>query len=289
MIPHGPLPVPEDRWFESKPLYKRLVIMLAGVFMNVVLAITVSTGVFAWYGRGYVTAVVDTVVADKPAARAGMLKGDSIVAIDGVEITRWDEVLVAISAAPERTISMRVMRDGAAVDLQVTPEAQTVPSGTTGEPTRVGRIGVGPAAHIQSRDVAFGEAVGAGWSTTWSMAGSVVQVLGGLFRGSVSVTQLGGPIEIARASVSAAQNGLENLWVLVAFLSINLAVLNLLPIPLLDGGQILFNLIVSIRGKPLSAMAQEWYARIGLVVILALFVTVTFNDIKRMVMGWFGG
>jgi regulator of sigma E protease len=121
------------------------------------------------------------------------------------------------------------------------------------------------------------------------MGGGVLQVLGGLFRGSVSVSQLGGPVEIARASVSAAQSGLENLWALVAFLSINLAMLNLLPIPLLDGGQILLNVVEGVIRRPLPAMAREWYARIGLVAILALFVTVTFNDLKRLVTGLLGG
>jgi regulator of sigma E protease len=115
-------------------------------------------------------------------------------------------------------------------------------------------------------------------------------VLGGLFRGNVSVSQLGGPVEIARSSVTAAQSGagLENLWALIAFLSINLAILNLLPIPLLDGGQILLQVTESAIGRPLPEMVREWYARIGLFLILALFVTVTFNDLKRLVMGWFG-
>jgi regulator of sigma E protease len=98
-------------------------------------------------------------------------------------------------------------------------------------------------------------------------------------------------VEIARASVTAAQTGtgMENLWALVAFLSVNLAILNLLPIPLLDGGQIVLNLIEGAIRKPLPMMVKEWYARIGLAAILLLFVTVTFNDLKRLVTGWFGG
>ena len=130
-----------------------------------------------------------------------------------------------------------------------------------------------------------------GVDATVQMGGNVLGVLGGLFRGQVSVSQLGGPVEIARASVTAAQTGtgLENLWALVAFLSINLAILNLLPIPLLDGGQIVLNLVEGAIRKPLPAMVKEWYARIGLAAILLLFVTVTFNDLKRLVLGWFGG
>jgi regulator of sigma E protease len=114
-----------------------------------------------------------------------------------------------------------------------------------------------------------------------------VKVLGNLFSGDVSVSQLGGPVEIARSSVAAAQSGGENLWMLIAFLSVNLAVLNLLPIPLLDGGQIVLQVAEAAWRKPFHPMVKEWYARIGLVAIGALFLTVTFNDLKRLVTGWF--
>jgi regulator of sigma E protease len=289
MTPHGPKPIPADRWFESKPLYKRLVIMLAGVTMNVILAIVVSTGVFAAYGRGYLPAVADSIVAGRPAERAGMLRGDSVVAIDGRPHTRWEEVLETVSASAGRELAVEVVRGGERLTLRITPEEQQVPSTVTGELQPVGRIGVGVRQTVAREPVGFGEAVTLGWSATWNMAGSVIQVLGGLFRGSVSVTQLGGPIEIARSSVTAAQSGVETLWGLVAFLSINLAILNLLPIPLLDGGQILLQLAEAAWRKPFSPMVREWYARIGLAAIGLLFITVTFNDIKRLVTGWFGG
>lgn len=291
MIPHGPLPIPKERWFESKPLHQRLVILVAGVVMNVILALVVSTGVFMYYGTGYLPAVVDSVVAERPAERAGIQRGDSIAAIDGEAITRWDEVLTRVSAAPERPLAFTVVRGGETLTLTVTPEAQDVPSDSTGELRRVGRIGVGPRGDAVRERMGPGAAVVAGVDATLQMGASVLGVLGGLFKGSVSVSQLGGPVEIARASVTAAQSGtgLENLWALVAFLSVNLAILNMLPIPLLDGGQIVLNLIEGALRKPLPALVKEWYARIGLAAILLLFVTVTFNDLKRLVLGWFGG
>ncbi|MBA3853307.1 MAG: RIP metalloprotease RseP [Gemmatimonas sp.] len=290
MIPHGPLPIPKERWFESKPLHQRLVILVAGVVMNVILALVVSTGVFMYYGTGYLPAVVDSVVAERPAERAGIQRGDSIAAIDGEAITRWDEVLTRVSAAPERPLTFTVVRGGETLTLTVTPEAQDLPSDSTGELRRVGRIGVGPRGDAVRERMGPGAAVVAGVDATVQMGASVLGVLGGLFKGSVSVSQLGGPVEIARASVTAAQSGtgLENLWALVAFLSVNLAILNMLPIPLLDGGQIVLNLIEGALRKPLPAMVKEWYARIGLAAILLLFVTVTFNDLKRLVLGWFG-
>ena len=288
MIPHGPKPIPADRWFESKGLVPRLVILLAGVFMNVVLALTVTTGVAGWYGKGYLTPVVDSVVAGKPAALAGMQTGDSVVAIDGKPIARWDEVLEAVSAAPGKSVTFAVVRGIGQQTIVMTPEAQEIVT-ATGEKQVVGRIGVGVRQNVIREPVTAGEAMRGGWTLTWSMAGAVLKTLGNLFSGEVSVSQLGGPVEIARSSVAAAQSGGESLWMLIAFLSINLAVLNLLPIPLLDGGQILLQVAESVWRKPFHPMVKEWYARIGLVAIGALFLTVTFNDLKRLVTGWFAG
>ena len=285
MIPHGPLPIPPDRWFESKRLFPRIVILLAGVFMNIVLALTVSTGIVGYYGKGYLTPVVDSTAVGRPAAVAGMLAGDSGVAIDGKPVTRWDAVLDAVSAAPGRPITLEVARGPARIPLTMTPESQEITT-ADGDKRTVGRIGVAVKQHVIRTPVSFGEAVVGGWNVTWTMAGSVLKVLGNLLTGNVSVSQLGGPVEIARSSVAAAQNGAENLWGLIAFLSINLAVLNLLPIPLLDGGQILMQVAESAWRKPFHPMVKEWYARIGLVAIGALFLTVTFNDLKRLVMSW---
>jgi len=288
MIPHGPKPIPADRWFESKRLVPRLVILLAGVFMNVVLAVTVTTGVVGWYGKGYLTPVVDTVVVGKPAALAGMQSGDSVVSIDAKAVGRWDEVLDAVSAAPGTPITFVVARGIGRETLVMTPEAQEITT-ATGEKRVVGRIGVGVRQNVIREPVTAGEAMRGGWTLTWAMAGTVLSTLGNLFSGEVSMSQLGGPVEIARSSVAAAQSGGESLWMLIAFLSINLAVLNLLPIPLLDGGQILLQVAESVWRKPFHPMVKEWYARIGLVAIGALFLTVTFNDLKRLVMGWLGG
>ena len=120
------------------------------------------------------------------------------------------------------------------------------------------------------------------------MGGSVLGVLGGLFRGTVSVKTLGGPIAIARVSVQAAQSGLEPLFTLIAFLSINLAVLNLLPVPILDGGQVLITVVEGIRGKALGDRVRDVLMKAGLAVIATLFVFVMFNDLKALVLSIFG-
>lgn len=286
MIPHGPKPIPADRWFESKSLMQRLVILLAGVTMNVGLALVVSTGVVAAYGRGYVPPVVDSVVVGKPAAAAGVAAGDRVLAVDGRAVTRWEEVVSAVSAAAGRAVPLRLLRGADTVELVVTPQAERV-AGPDGRSASVGRIGVAVRQGLERERVGLGSAITLGWSATWGMAASVVEVLGRLVTGEVSVNQLGGPLEIARSSVAAAQSGAETLWSLIAFLSINLAVLNLLPIPLLDGGQIILQVAETAYRRPLPLAVKEWYARIGLAAIATLFLFVTFNDLKRILGGWF--
>jgi regulator of sigma E protease len=286
MIPHGPLSIPADRWFESKSLVRRLVILLAGVTMNVLLAVAVSVGVVATYGQPLVPPVVDSVVAGKPAAAAGVRAGDRVVAIDGTAVTRWEEVVSVISEAAGRAVTLRVARGPDTVPLVVTPAVESV-TGPDGATARLGRIGVAVRQGVERAPVDAATAVRLGWTATWGMAGSVVQVLGRLVTGDVSVNQLGGPLEIARSSVAAAQSGAEALWSLIAFLSINLAVLNLLPIPLLDGGQILLQIAETAYRRPLPLVVKEWYARIGLAAIGTLFLFVTFNDLKRILGGFF--
>ena len=210
MIPHGPLSIPADRWFESKSLVRRLVILLAGVTMNVLLAVAVSVGVVATYGQPLVPPVVDSVVAGKPAAAAGVRAGDRVVAIDGTAVTRWEEVVSVISEAAGRAVTLRVARGADTVPLVVTPAVESV-TGPDGATARVGRIGVAVRQGVEREPVDAATAVRLGWTATWGMAGSVVQVLGRLVTGDVSVNQLGGPLEIARSSVAAAQSGAEAL------------------------------------------------------------------------------
>ena len=259
--------------------------------MNVLLGVVVSTGLVAYQGKQYFHPVIDSVVAGKPAALAGMLPGDSIVEVDGRAITRWDQATVAISDAPGKPITLTVARGTERVALVMTPEAAEVAT-AAGDKVTVGRIGVGVRGPAIREPVTMREAVVGGARVSWNMATLVWKILGNLFKGTVPVSQLGGPLEIARSSVAAAQEGAESLWMLIALLSMNLAVLNLLPIPLLDGGQVLLqvtdNLWRRVKGTALPDVVKEWYARIGLVAIGALFITVTFNDIKRWVLSLMG-
>ena len=181
MVPNGPKPVPQDRWFESKATWQRVVILIAGVFMNVVLTLVVSTGIYMSAGRRYVPAVIDSVVAGKPAAAAGLQRGDSVLSINGAAVRTWSDVISAISASPEKPLFMDIARAGATITLTMTPDAQTVPGGPTGKPERVGRVGVGPQNKEGAAPMPPGECVVAAWHATRAMAGWFVGGPGGAF------------------------------------------------------------------------------------------------------------
>jgi len=279
MIPFGPKPIPADRWFESKPLAARLGILLAGVTMNVVLALVVMTGMFAHYGNPYLSTRADSLIADRPGAIAGMLRGDSIVSIDGVPVD-WEGLVTKVSASPGVQLRFGVIRDGRPRDIRVTPAADTVTNPSTRNVETVGRIGIVPAP--ASRPVGAVEAVTSGWTATWRMAGMVVDALHGLATRRIAASELGGPIMIAQASVQAARGGAEQLFFLVALISVNLAVFNLLPIPILDGGQIVIAVLEGVKGKAFSLRTREYILRTGLAAVLLLFVLVTYNDLRRL-------
>jgi regulator of sigma E protease len=282
MQPFGPKPVPPERHFETKSLGARLVILFAGVTMNVILALVVSTGVIAGYGKPYLAPVLDSVIAERPAARAGLAAGDSIISVDGQPVKTWEEMVDRVGAASGREIPFVLKRDNQTLTVRVTPEPTEVKDPLTGKDTLVGRVGAAPRLVVGRDAVPVGQAISEGWNWTWGSAFAIVGVVRGLFSGAVGMDNLGGPIAIARTSVEAAQSGAETLLMLVAFLSINLAVLNLLPIPVLDGGNILLNIAEAIRGKPFSTQAKSHVLRLGLVALALIFFVVMMNDIKAL-------
>lgn len=285
LAPFGPKPVPTDRWFESKPLTSRLFIMLAGVAMNLVLTVAVSIAVFFFYGRPVVAPVLSEVLAGKPAAAAGFQAGDSITAVGGAPVRDWADFVERVSASPGREVAIAVVRGGQPLTIAVTPEPTQGADEATGEAKTVGKIGAAPRQSVRREPMGLGDATVEGWRHTLFLGGSVLKVLRGLVLGRLSVKQLGGPIAIAQSSVEAAKTGgLQSLLLLLAFLSINIAILNLLPIPLLDGGQVLINVAETIKGSAFSARTREAFMRVGLAAVMLLFVVVMWNDITRIVL-----
>jgi regulator of sigma E protease len=282
LIPFGSKPVPEDRWFESKSLTARLIIMLAGVTMNVLLGWAINVALIKAYDRAP-TSRLSQVIAEKPAAIAGFQQGDSIVSVNGAPVSGWDDFVAVIKRSSGEPVSVGVLRGAAPITLSVTPVVDSVADPRTGKVIHEGRIGV--AAGQSEQPVPLSRAVVDGSKATVDMATLVFTSLRRIVTRQTSVTELGGPILIAQSSVQAARQGGSVLFYLISLLSVNLAVFNLLPVPILDGGQIVVQVVEAARGQPLSERARENVARVGVALILALFVMVTFNDIKRLIVG----
>jgi regulator of sigma E protease len=235
---------------------------------------------FVGYGSPYLSTMADSTFAGRPAALAGLQHGDSVVAIDGRPVD-WEQLVNKVSASPGVPLKLEVLRGSQPMTISVTPAIDTATNPVTGKIERVGRIGILPME--RSRPVGIGEAVTSGWRATWRMAGTVIDALHGLATREVSASQLGGPIMIAQASVQAARTGMEQLLFLLALISTNLAVFNLLPIPVLDGGQIIIVLLEGIKGKSFSLKTREYILRAGIFAVLLLFAFVTYNDLRRLV------
>lgn len=282
MAPFGPRAVPANRWVESKSTSARVFILAAGVLMNILLTMTVTSGIYYRYGNAYLPAVIDSVVPGTPAASAGLAPGDRIVSINGEAVRAWDEVIARVSPVTSGSVSFEIDRGGQRLQKQITPQVADAQDPVTGAPRKVGRVGMMVRDSVVREPVGIGEAISNGTRATWGMARNVASVLGGLVSGQVSAKNLGGPIQIARTSVQAAKNGAETLWSLIAFLSLNIAILNLVPIPVLDGGQILMVLAERLKGGTFSMRTREAFARVGVLAVLALILLVTFNDLRSV-------
>jgi len=278
MIPFGPKPIPESRWFESKSLAARLFIMLAGVTMNALLAYVIYVGLLLRSGIPTPTTVAALVNPGKPAALAGIQAGDSIASLNGRPLESWQTLLDSIGASAGRPLRLGIIRQGQPVEVTVTPAPEVVPDPRTGVKRPLGRIGMMASEGFTpiSAPRAFVEA----WHVTIDNGSKIFSALGALVRG-VGISDLGGPIAIAQVSVQAARGGIEGVLLLVALISINVAVFNLLPIPILDGGQIVLNIAEAIKGSAFSTRTRERILKGGLLIIGLLFVTVMFNDISR--------
>ncbi len=278
MKPFGPKEIPPHRWFESKPLAARLFIMLAGVTMNALLALVLTTAVVLQYGHPTYTTVADSVLTGKPAVAAGLLKGDSITAINGVPLTKWEDLTSKIGTSAGVPVALGVLRAGHPVTITVTPVAEQAANPVTGKRETVGRIGIMP--RMVRQPVGIGEGISEGWSMTTEMGSLVFRSLR-----NIHPSELGGPIAIVQASVQVARSGIQALLLLIATISINVAIFNLLPIPILDGGQIVMTVLESAKGSPFSLRTRELVLKGGLVLIAMLFVLVMFNDIARNLAG----
>jgi regulator of sigma E protease len=224
-------------------------------------------------------AVVGSIEAGYPAAAAGFQPGDSITAIDGHAVTQWADAVRLIQAAPGREVAVQVERQGTPETLPVTPKAEPNDSGTG----TVGKLGVYVRTPVRVEPLGPIGALAAGGDATLSSAGLIVRMIRGILNRQVASNQLGGPILIGQMAAQQARAGLDSFVWFLGLISINLAVVNLLPIPVLDGGAFLLLVVEGLRGKPLPARVREAVTAVGLVLVVLLMVLVFKNDIARLI------
>lgn len=273
---------PEERAgsFHAKPLWQRAAVVAAGPIANFLLAIAIFALMFSLVGLRTTAPRVDEVIPDTPAARAGFQPGDMIREIDGRNVETFNDVLRIISASPDRPLAVIVDRGGAQLTLNVTPEAKEQ-SDNLGGKIRRGAIGIKRVTTpqmIEHKRVGPVEAVWLGVKETEFIITSTLQYVADVVTGRQKADQLGGPIRIAEVSGQVAKLGIEALLHLVAVISVSVGLINLFPIPLLDGGHLLFYAIEGVQRRPLSERTQEIGFRIGLALVLMLMVFATFND-----------
>lgn len=267
--------------FTHQPLRRRMSIVAAGPGFNIMLAAFLYILGFALFGLAQTTTEVGAVTPDSPAAEAGIRSGDRILAVDGVQVQEWDELSELIQKSGEKTTEIRLRRDGRELTVEVTPEIRETRT-LLGETVSRPLIGIVASENLTVKKVNPVSAVYYGVAQTWHMTKLTFVVLGKLIQGAVSPSTLTGPIGIAQMSGQVASAGPLAFFSFLALLSINLGILNLLPIPVLDGGHLLFFFIEGIRGKPLSIRKREMAQQVGLFLLILLMVFVFYNDIYRL-------
>ncbi len=270
--------------FHHKKVGPRAAIVAAGPIANFILAIVIFTGLFTFFGKPNMSARVDKIEVGSAAAAAGFQVGDIVTAIDHEPIENFSDMQRIVSIRAGEKLSFTIKRGNSIVQLQGTPELkeQKDPFGNV---HRLGVLGITRASQpgdVTTERVNPATAMWLGVKETWFVIDRTLAYIGGIFTGREAADQVGGPLRIAQISGQVASIGLAALIHLAAVLSISIGLLNLFPVPLLDGGHLLFYAVEFIRGRPLSDRAQEMGFRIGLGLVLMLMVFATYNDILHL-------
>jgi regulator of sigma E protease len=270
--------------FHHKKVGPRAAIVAAGPIANFILAIVIFTGLFTFYGKPSTSARVDKVEAGSAAAAAGFQVGDVVTAINGEAIETFTDMQRIVGTNAGDKLTFTVKRGDSTVKLEGTPELKEVKD-PFGNAHRIGVLGITRATSpgdVTTERVNPATAFWLGVKETWFVIDRTLSYIGGVFTGREAADQVGGPLRIAQISGQVATIGMAALIQLAAMLSISIGLLNLFPVPLLDGGHLLFYAVEAVRGRPLSDRAQEMGFRIGLGLVLMLMVFATYNDILHL-------
>jgi regulator of sigma E protease len=268
--------------FAGKTAFQRGVVVAAGPIASFILAIALFAGLFYVQGEGVLAPRVASVVADSAASKAGFEAGDRVIAIDGQAIDSFMDMQRIVSASSDTPLAIDVDRRGVVVHLTATPERKDVkgPFGTA----RIGVLGLGSSndpADFSVKRRGLVESVTAATRECWFVVSRTVNYLGGLLIGRETVAQLSGPVRMVEVTDKVVQLGFGALLNLAAFFSVSIGFFNLLPIPPLDGGRLLFCCIEAVQGRPVSERFQEYGFRIGIALVATLMLCATYNDISR--------
>ena len=280
----------EGESFSRRPPWQRLLVVAAGPLANILLAWLLCWGLAFTHGQAYLLPDIGALEEGGPAAEAGLRPGDSVVAINGVPVTDWISMSDNIAASKGAPLRMEVNRDGRNETVTVTPKAATRKT-IFGEEEATWRVGIRASGKTASTELGFGQSAVAGAKRTWEMVHLTWTGMVKLVQRVVPLDQVGGPIMIAQMVGQQAQEGLSSVLALTALISINLAVLNLLPIPVLDGGHIVFCALETVMRRPLSQRVRTITTQAGFAFLICLMLLATFNDVWRLFKGWggFGG
>jgi regulator of sigma E protease len=264
--------------FPAKPVWQRAAIVFAGPAINFLFALLIMAGFAVAYGENVTPPIASKVVEKSAAARAGIHAGDRILFVDGRRIERFEQLTQAVFHRPGEASTITLERAGDTLVLPVTIGTRTEVD-RFGNKYSFGMLGVQSGPSVQ-RSVSLLEAPRVAVNRTGTILRMMVETMGQMVTGRRPLDELGGPLKMAQLSGEQADRGLQDFIFFMALISINLGFINLLPIPMLDGGHLLFYTIEAVQRRPVSAQVQEWAYRSGLAVLLTVMVLVTFNDLS---------
>jgi regulator of sigma E protease len=267
------------RSFAHKPVLARIAIVMAGPVFNLIFAWMIFI-VLCMTGVPTVTTKIGEALKDKPAAKAGMQKGDVITSISSKPISRWDQIAESVAASKGQPLTLSVKREGKDIPFTITPEPR-IAKNLFGEKVNGYAIGVASAGEVITEHFNPLQAVVKGTEQTWKVIDLTFMSLVKMVQRVVPMDSVGGPIMIAKMAGEMADAGSSSFLAFMALLSINLGVLNLLPVPVLDGGHLLFYLMKLIFRRPVPQKVREYAQQVGMVLLLGLMVLAFYNDIIR--------
>lgn len=264
---------PEDQKFYTKPIFIRFLLAFLGPFFNIILAFIILFLVFTFVGvPKEVSNEIEKIVPNSPAAAVGLKPGDKIISIDNLPGSNMEKAISYIHDSSDKLLAVKIARDGQELVFKVAPKYD--------QKLKVGLIGFSPKpTYIK---VSLLSALLYGMQQTWSMILLMFIIIGKLLTGGISLGEIAGPVGIAQITGTYAQSGFLTFLQFMAFLNVNIGVINLLPLPALDGGRITFIIIELLRGKPIDIKTENKIHQWGLYLLLALMVLVTFNDVMRL-------